>query len=146
MTAPKRTLIAEISPLKRLAAAGESALGRLFENATELWIADLVEDEIMRSEAGTDTLREWFEKNRERIRIQESDDGVEYRKALTAWRRVPETPPELCPKTPQIDALFALDAAEKLAKNGDVSVVVDDQRIAAAIAAMGDPRIEIATR
>ena len=146
MTAPKRILIAEISPLQRLAAAGESALDRLFENAAELWVADLVVDEIMRSEAETETLRAWFGKNRERIRILETDDGAEYKKAITAWRRVPGSPPELRPKTRRMEVLSALDAAEKSATNGDVTVVVDDRKIAAAIDAMGDRRIEIATR
>lgn len=134
MNEPKRILIPEISPLRRLAAAGETALNHLFGDDAEIWIADIVEDEIMRGAAETETLRAWFARNRERIHIQKTDTGNEYRKAMEAWRRVPGSPPELRPTPRTSDVLMALEAVEKALASGEkVVAVVDDRKIAAAL-------------
>lgn len=134
MIEPKRILIPEISPLRRLADAGEAELDRLFDAAAEIWITDIVIDEIERIEAETDILRGWIARNCERVHVQKTDTGDEYRKAMEAWRRVPGSPPELRPTPRKSDVLTALDAIEKALASGEkVVAVVDDRKIAAVL-------------
>src|SRR3712207_4728768 len=85
-----RLLIPDNTPLSLLAFIGEEALDWLFIPGAEIWITDMVREEALRDPDRDDdqrlghraTLRSWFERNMHRIRVQPTDEGDEYRKAM----------------------------------------------------------------
>lgn len=139
-----RLLIPDNTPLSLLALVGEHALDWLFVPGAELWVTDMVRHEALRDpDPGGDqrrghraVLRAWFDRNRNRIRIQATDAGDEYRKAMEAWElagRLPQLRPSW---TGRGDAsiLQVLDAAAKIVASGEAVVaLVDDRKVRAAL-------------
>ena len=98
-----RILIPDNTPLSLLAMIGPQALDWLFVPGAEVWVTDMVKEEALRDPDQGDDQREqhrndianWFIRNERRIHVQPTDEGEEYRKAMSAWRRVPGMPSEL---------------------------------------------------
>lgn len=81
-------------------------------------------------------LADWFHKNQRRIRIQETDTGREYTKAMTAWGMAGKRS-ELKPfwaGCGEKSILDVLGAAERVSADSDaVVVLVDDRKARSAI-------------
>jgi hypothetical protein len=150
-----RILIPDNSPLSLLAMAGAEALDWLFTPGAEVCVTDMVREEALREPDDNDDQRElhrrdiaaWFERNKDRIHVQATDEGEEYRKAMEAWRRVPGTPTELKPAWKgrgERSILQILDGIEKSVGEGEaVIVLVDDRKARAAIGALENVDIDI---
>lgn len=150
-----RILIPDNTPLSLLSAVGREALDWLFVTGAEVWVTDLVFEEAMRApDDGSDPraaqrrdLAEWFEANRHRIRIQGTDEGDEYRKAMEAWRKVPGSPIELKPSwrnRGEKSVLQILDGVEKILASGEAVVaIVDDRKARAAIKILENADIDL---
>jgi hypothetical protein len=94
-----RLLIPDNTPLSLLALIGQDALDWLFKPGAEVWVTDMIKEEALRDPDDDDqrtehrrAIAEWFVRNEERIHIQPTDEGNEYRKAMEAWRLVPGMP------------------------------------------------------
>ena len=152
-----RILIPDNSPLSLLAMVGEDALDWLFTPGGEVWVTDMVRDEALRDPDPGDDQREfhrryiaaWFERNKQRIHIQTTDEGEEYRKAMEVWRRLPDSPSELKPSWKgrgERSIIRVLDGIEKLVADGEaVITIVDDRKARAAISVMTDLDIDLMT-
>jgi hypothetical protein len=150
-----RILIPDNTPLSLLAMIGREALDWLFVPGAEVWITDVVKEEAMREPDGDGDGRElhrtelveWFARNQDRIRIQKTDEGEEYRKAMEAWSRVPGMPAELKPSwrgRGERSVLQVLDSVEKFVAGGESGVaIVDDKKARAAIKALDHVDIDL---
>lgn len=139
-----RLLIPDNGPLALLALVGEHALDWLFVPGAEVWITDMVRQEALRDADPDDVqrrehravIRAWFDRNGHRIRIQETDAGEEYRKAMEAWElagRLPQLKPSWRGRG-DASILQVLDAAAKVVASGEAIVaLVDDRKVRAAL-------------
>lgn len=139
-----RILIADNVPLSVLALLGSEALDWLFVPGADVWVTDMVREEALRDpdpgadqrNGHRDELRRWFEDNAERIHVQATQVGTEYRKAMKTWK-LAGSPPDLKPSWAnkgEASIIQALDGVEDvLAANEAVLVVVDDRRARAAL-------------
>jgi hypothetical protein len=139
-----RLLIPDNTPLSLLGLLGEDGLDWLFVPGAEVWITDMVREEAIRDpDPGDDqrlkhraVIRDWFERNKHRIRVQPTPEGAEYRKAMENWRRA-GSPADLKPgwiARGEKSILHVLDGVEKLLADGEAVVtLVDDRKARAAI-------------
>ncbi|MEX6506078.1 hypothetical protein [Jiella sp. M17.18] len=139
-----RLLIPDNTPLSVLSLLGEDALNWLFKPDVEVWVTDMVREEAVRDpDPGSDNrteqrrdLRNWFEHNADRIRVQETRAGNEYRKAMKAWE-LAGSPPELKPSWAdrgEESIIQVLDGIENVLKDGEaVLVIMDDRKGRAAL-------------
>jgi hypothetical protein len=139
-----RLLIPDTTPLSLLALIGERALEWLFIPGAQVWITDMVREEILRDpDPGSDprqahraAIRAWLTRNGERIGIQATEAGEEYRKAMEAWD-LAGRPPHLKPSWKgrgDASVLQVLDAATRIIAAGEAVVaIVDDRKLRAAI-------------
>jgi len=140
----RRFLIPDNSPLSLLGMLGSEALDWLFVPGAEVWVTDMVREEAQRAPDPGDDQRtehraaiiEWFSRNKHRIRIQRTDEGEEYRKAMETWR-LAGSPVELKPSWAgrgEKSILQVLDGVEKLLQDGEIVIaLVDDGKARAAI-------------
>ena len=150
-----RILIPDNTPLSLLAMIGTEALDWLFVPGGEVWVTDMVKEEAIRRPDEDEDQRElhradlaaWFAANVDRIHVQPTDEGQEYRKAMEAWRRVPSSPAELKPSWKgrgEKSILQALDGVESLIANGEaVLAIVDDKKARAAIGILENVDIDL---
>lgn len=150
-----RILIPDNTPLSLLAMIGQEALDWLFAPTAEVWVTDMVKEEALRDPDDDDDQRElhrrdiaeWFARNEQRIHIQPTDEGEEYRKAMEAWRRAPGTPADLKPSWKgrgERSILQVLDGVERLIAEGEaVIAIVDDRKARAAIKALDEVDIDL---
>lgn len=100
-----------------------------------------------RREAHRGDLAAWFERNKQRIHIQITDEGEEYRKAMAVWRRLPEAPLDLKPSWKgrgERSTLQVLDGVMKLVAEGQaVIAIVDDRKARAAIGILTNTSIDL---
>jgi hypothetical protein len=95
-----RLLIPDNTPLSLLGLLGVEALDWLFVPGAEVWVTDMVREEALRDPDPGDDRRaehraiisDWFNRNRHRIRIQSTAEGLEYKKAMEVWRRAGSPP------------------------------------------------------
>lgn len=139
-----RLLIPDTTPLSLLALVGEHALDWLFVPGAEVWVTDMVQQEVLRDPDPDDDqrhehralLRAWFKRNEHRIRAQETDAGEEYRKAMEAWQlagRLPQLKPSWRGRG-DASILQVLDAAAQIVASGEAVVaLVDDRKVRAAL-------------
>lgn len=139
-----RLLIPDTTPLSLLALIGGHALDWLFVPGAEVWVTDMVREEALRDpdpdgdrrREHRDILRGWFDANRQRVRIQETDAGEEYRKAMEAWEltgRQQHLKPSWRGRG-DASILQALDAAARIVAGGEAVVaLVDDRKLRAAL-------------
>lgn len=140
----QRLLIPDATPISLLALIGESALDWLFVPGVDVWVTDMVREETVREPGpGSDqrpahraAIQRWFKRNEHRIRIQTTDAGDEYRKAMEAWELIGRRP-DLKPSWKgrgDASILQALDAAAKSVDHGEAVVaIVDDKQLRAAL-------------
>ena len=150
-----RILIPDNTPLSLLAMIGDEGLDWLFVPGSELWVTDMVREEALRKPDPSDDQREihrgaladWFERNSGRIRVQTTDEGEEYRKAMEAWRRLPDAPADLKPSWKgrgERSIIQVLDGIEKLVtKGGAVITIVDDRKARAAISLLTNVDVDL---
>ena len=141
---PSRLLIPDNTPLSLLAMIGEEALDWLFVPGAEVWVTDMVRQEAIRDPDPDDdrrpehraALASWLDRNRHRVRIQLTDEGEEYRKAMATWQLAGNRP-DLKPSWKGRGGksiLQVMDAVEKVLAAGEAVVtIVDDARARAAI-------------
>jgi hypothetical protein len=141
---PWRLLIPDNSPLSLLGMLGSEALDWLFVPGAELWVTDMVRQEVLRDPDPSDDQRAehraaiagWFARNKHRIRIQRTAEGEEYRKAMETWR-LAGSPAELKPSWTgrgEKSILQVLDGVEKNLADGEVVIaIVDDGKARAAL-------------
>lgn len=139
-----RLLIPDDSPLSLLAMGGPLVLDYLFAPGVEVWVTDMVQMEATREpDEGDDQRKDfradlaaWFERNRNRIKIQKTQSGDEYRKAMINWvasGKNPETKPSWKGRG-ESSILNILEAVEKtMEDNEKVVVLVDDRKARGAI-------------
>jgi hypothetical protein len=139
-----RLLIPDNTPLSLLGLLGGEALDWLFVPGAEVWITDMVREEAVRDpDPGDDqriehrsAIRNWFERNKHRIRIQPTAEGAEYGKAMEAWRQA-GSPPDLKPAWAargERSILQVLDGVDRILAAGEIVVtLVDDRKARAAI-------------
>lgn len=139
-----RLLVPDNTPLSLLALVGDHALDWLFVPGAVVWVTDMVRQEALRDPDPDDdqrrghraVLRAWFERNEHRIRIQETDAGQEYRKAMEAWEltgRQPHLKPAWRGRG-DASILQVLDAAARIVASGEAVVaLVDDRKVRAAL-------------
>jgi hypothetical protein len=149
-----RLLIPDNTPLSLLGLLGVDALDWLFVPGAEVWVTDMVREEALRDPDPGDDRRaehraiisDWFNRNRHRIRIQSTAEGLEYKKAMEVWRRA-GSPPELKPSWSargERSILQVLGSVEKILADGEVVVtLVDDRKARAAIRAMEGTDIDL---
>ncbi len=150
-----RILIPDNTPLSLLAMVREEALDWLFAPGAEVWVTDMVREEALRDPDPGDDQRQgqrgdiaaWFERNRRRIHVQGTDEGEEYRKAMEAWRRLPDSPPDLKPAWKgrgERSIIQVLDGIERLVADGEaVIAIVDDRKARAAISILTNVDIDL---
>src|SRR6202034_1784979 len=88
------------TPLSLLAMVGETALDWLFVPGAEVWVTDMVREEALRVPDREDDQRDvhrgelaaWFGRSDERIHIQSTDEGEQYRDAMENWRALGSSP------------------------------------------------------
>jgi predicted Fe-S protein YdhL (DUF1289 family) len=88
-----KILLPDLTPLRLLGLAGGEMLDLLFLTGADVWLVDTVRDDILEiPDTGPDAVREcgailntWLRRNDRKIRIQETDRGIENRKALKVW-------------------------------------------------------------
>lgn len=139
-----RLLIPDNSPLSLLAMGGPGVLDYLFAPGVEVWVTDMVQMEATHDPDEWDAQRRefradiaaWFERNRNRIKIQKTQAGDEYRKAMINWAasgKIPETKPSWKGRG-ESSIINVLEAVEKTtADNEKVVVLVDDRKARGAI-------------
>jgi hypothetical protein len=149
-----RILIPDNTPLSLLAMIGQSALDWFFTPGAEVWVTDMVRDEavrvpdreddqrhVHRSELGT-----WFERNKQRIHVQATDEGEQYREAMENWLAL-GSPVERKPRSRgrgERSVLQVLDGVEKLIADGEaVLAIVDDRKARAAIKLLTEVDIDL---
>lgn len=149
-----RFLIPDTTPLSLLGLIGPMALDWLFVPGAEVWITDMVEIEATREPApGADRrlshrqrIRGWLDTNRERIGIQPTREGLEYRNAMAIWD-LAGRPAELEPGTAgrgERSVLEILDAVERAVADGEAVVVItDDNKARAALRVIGGLDIDL---
>lgn len=149
-----RLLIPDTTPLSLLALVGGHALDWLFVPGAEVWVTDMVREEALRDPDPDDDqrrghraiLRAWFERNRHRVRIQETEAGEDYRKALEAWEltgRQPHLKPSWRGRG-DASILQVLDAAARIVADGEAVVaLVDDRKLRAALRVTGKTDIDL---
>ena len=150
-----RVLIPDNTPLSLLAMIGEEALDWLFAPGAEVWVTDMVSEEALRDPDPGDDQRHghrgdiaaWFKRNKHRIHVQNTDEGEEYRKAVEAWRRLPDSPPDLKPAWKgrgERSIIQVLDGIEKLVADGEaVIAIVDDRKARAAISVLANVDVDL---
>lgn len=139
-----RLLIPDNSPLSLLSAAGRDGLDALFVPGVEVWVTDMVQIEATREpDPGDDPRRgqrrliaEWFEVNKHRISVMETEAGREYLKAMVNWA-IGGSGPDLKPSWTgrgDVSLLNILSSAEKVVADHEaVVLLVDDRRARAAL-------------
>ena len=138
-----RLLIPDNSPLSILSMGGYEALNFLFAPGVEVWITDMVQMEATREPDPDDDprheqrklLNEWFADNASRIRIMDTESGIEYRNAMTNWiasGRAPETKPRWKGRGEQ-SLLNILSAAERVVEDNETTVLLVDDKKARAV-------------
>ncbi len=139
-----RLLIPDNSPISLLSGAGREGLDALFVPGVEVWVTDMVRIEATRDpDPGDDPRRgqrrliaEWFEANKHRISVMETEAGREYLKAMVNWT-IGGSRPDLKPSWTgrgDVSLLNILSSAEKVvADNEAVVLLVDDRRARAAL-------------
>jgi len=142
-----KLLIPDTAPLSLLAMAGDDALDWLFVPGAEVWVTDMVKEEATREpDPGDDQrskqrecLKEWFDRNRNRIGIQKTTEGEEYKKAMLTWALAGKRP-ELKPSwrgRGERSIQDVLRAVGKiLEKDEGVIILTDDERFRAALKTM----------
>ena len=88
-----RLLIPDSTPLSLLSMMGKTALDWLFELGADVWITDMVREEALRDPGpGADqrqgqraALRDWFSDNANRILIEPTPQGADYRREMRNW-------------------------------------------------------------
>ena len=91
-TGGAKILIPDLTPLRLLGLAGSEILDLLFLTGADVWLVDSVRDESGNPDPGPEVVQEcgailnsWFRRNGRGIRIQETERGIENRKALKTW-------------------------------------------------------------
>ena len=90
-----RLLIPDNTPLSLLSMIGREALDWLFAPGAEVWVTDMVMQEALRDpDRGDDwragqraVLRDWFDDNAQRIRVQPTPEGRDYDREMRNWVR-----------------------------------------------------------
>lgn len=149
-----RLLIPDNSPLSLLSHAGLDGLDALFIPGVEVWVTDMVKIESTREpDPGDDPRREqrkligdWFDANKHRISVMETEAGREYLKAMVNWT-IGGSRPDLKPSwTGRGDAslLNILSTAEKVVRDhGAVVFIVDDRKARAALRQVENLNLDI---
>jgi len=139
-----RLLIPDTTPLSLLSLIGSDALDWLFVPGADVWISDMVKEEAIRDpDPGGDqrlqhraVLREWFERNANRIHIKATPEGEEYAKAMQNWQ-LAGSKAELKPSWKgrgERSVLQVLEVVESVLADGEAAVVlVDDNKARIAI-------------
>ncbi|ACK86313.1 hypothetical protein [Methylobacterium brachiatum] len=97
-----RILVSDATPLSLLGMI--DALDWLFVPGCDVWLTDMVMEEVVRPPpAGGDlrraargAIKDWMERNRDRITRVETDEGRRYAREMELWRRAGE-PPDMMP-------------------------------------------------
>ena len=133
---------------------GQSALDWLFVPGAEVWVTDMVREEAVRVPDREDDQRDvhrselgaWFERNKQRIHVQTTDEGEQYRGAMENWRAL-GSPSERKPRSRgrgERSILQVLDGVEKLVADGEaVLAIVDDRKARAAIKLLTEVDIDL---
>jgi hypothetical protein len=149
-----RILIPDNTPLSLLAMVGEPALDWLFTPGAEVWVTDMVREEALRvpdrenhqRDVHRGELAAWFERNQQRISVQTTDEGEQYREAMENWRAL-GSPPERKPRSRgrgERSVLQVLDGVEKLLADGEaVLAIVDDRKARAAIKLLTEVDVDL---
>lgn len=143
-----RLLIPDNTPLSLLALVGEDALDLLFRPGVAVWVTDMVHEEAVREPGpGDDKRREhrgilkaWFERNADKIHIQETAEGLDYKRAMRVWEMA-GSPPDLQPgwqNRGEKSIFETLGAVEAALSTGDTVIVVMDDRTARNVLRFGD--------
>jgi hypothetical protein len=151
-------LIPDATPLSLLAMAGTDALDYLFVPGVDVWITDMVQIEVTRDpDPGDDprtsqrkALKEWFERNSNRIGIQVTNEGVDYKVAMANWLDAGANPD----RKPRWKGLGEDSIRSKLqsvdefrGKNEKVVILVDDRNARTAFSLMENRNFDLlATR
>ena len=133
---------------------GQSALDWLFTPGAEVWVTDMVREEAVRVPDREDDQRDvhrgelgaWFERNKQRIHVQTTDEGEQNREAMENWRAL-GSPPERKPRSRgrgERSVLQVLDGVERLVADGEaVLAIVDDRKARAAIKLLTEVDIDL---
>jgi hypothetical protein len=151
-------LIPDATPLSLLSLAGPDALDYLFVPGVDVWITDMVEIEVTRDPdpggdprtAQRNELKQWFERNSNRIWIQVTDEGTDYKVAMANWRDAGEVPD----RKPRWKGLGEKSILNKLntvdefrANNEKVVILVDNRNARTALSLMENRNFDLlATR
>jgi hypothetical protein len=142
-----RILIADNTPLSVLSLLGSEGLDWLFVPGADVWITDMVKEEAIRDPdpdrdqrtGQREILAEWFTENAQRIHVQPTIEGEEYRKAMTNWRDAGSKPASKPSRANRGDRsiLSAMTVIDGLVQDGEAIVaIMDDRKVRAALSVM----------
>lgn len=138
-----RLLIPDNTPLSLLSMMGKDALDWLFELGADVWVTDMVREEALRDpDPGADqrsgqraALRDWFSDNANRILIQPTAQGADYRREMRNWvgaGRVPDDKPTWRGRG-EASIAEVVPLAAALVGAGETLVLLVDDRAARAV-------------